>query len=233
MPTYPALRNPAWLRRNATTAVPCPVYNGVSLVSITSGTCTLYDHTGASHSTPTVTVSGGVASAACVVGTHDPSRGWRLELALSDSTTTYHVTMPAVVVRNAPACPVSSDDVTKLQPRILGTPFPGSQTSWDPQIDLAFAEVCSELLQATGVTLDRVTDTSVLFPLVLRRAGVLALQIAQGPTGKAAELAVTLQAEYSEKLRLLSVQVDDDGDGVADRARSAASSGFVVDGRVG
>lgn len=211
----------------------CPVYSGVSLVAITSGTATLYDHTGASHSTPTVTVAGNIASAACVVGSYDPSRGWRLELALSDGTTTYNVTVPAVVVRNAPACPVSSADVTAMQPRILGGTYPGSQTSWDPQIDLAFAEVCSTLLQAVGVTLDRVTDSSVLFPLVLRRATVLALQIAQGPTGKAAELAAEYQAQYADMLRMLSVQVDDDGDGVADRSRSGAAAGWTVDGRVG
>lgn len=233
MATFPALRNPAYLRRNATTAVPCPVYNGVSLVAITSGTATLYDHTGASHSTPTVTVSGNIASAACVVGSHDPSRGWRIEWSLSDGTTTYPVTMSAVVVRNPPACPVSSQDVTDLQPRILGGTYPASQTSWDPQISLAFAEVCSTLVQALGVTLDRVTDSSVLFPLVLRLAGVRALQIAQGPTGKAAELALLLQAEYDDRLRQLSAPIDDDGDGVADRSRSGAAAGWTVDGRVG
>lgn len=233
MATFPGLRNPAWLRRNATTTVACPVYGGVSLISITSGTATVYDHTGASHSTPTVSVSGGIASAPVVIGSHTPSRGWRIEWSLSDGTNTYAVTMPAVVVRNPPACPVSSADVTAQQPRVLGSVYPGSQTSWDPQIELAFAEVCSTLLQATGVTLDRVTDASVLFPLVLRRALVLALEIAQGPSGKLADLAATYQAQYQDMLRMLAVPIDDDGDGVADRSRSGAAAGWTVDGRVG
>ena len=129
MPNYPALRNPAYLRRSATTAVPCPVYSGVSLVAITSGTCTLYDHTGAVHSTPTVTVAASIPSAACVVGSHAPSRGWRLELSLLDGTTTYNVTMPAVVVRNVPACPVSSADLTSMHPEMLGTPYPAATVS--------------------------------------------------------------------------------------------------------
>ena len=232
MATFPGLRLPAYLRRAATTVVTATVYGGVDKLHITAGTLTVYNATGAVHSTPSVTVSGNVASASVTIGSVDPERGWRLEWTLTDGSD-YYFTQSAVVVRNPPACPVASSDVTAMQPRILGGTYPGSQTSWDPQIDLAFAEVCSTLLQAVGVTLDRVTDSSVLFPLVLRRATVLALQIAQGPTGKAAELAAEYQAQYADMLRMLSVQVDDDGDGVADRSRSGAAAGWTVDGRVG
>lgn len=232
MATFPALRNPAWLRRNATTVVQATVYGGVDKLHIVSGTLTVYTASGSVHSTPAVTVSGNVASASVIIGEVDPERGWRLEWSLSDGSD-YYCTQSAVIVRNPPACPVSSADVTAMQPRTLGTVYPGSQTSWDPQIELAFAEVCSTLLQATGVTLDRVTDPSVLFPLVLRRALVLALEIAQGPSGKLADLAATYQAQYADMLRMLAVPIDDDGDGVADRSRSGAAAGWTVDGRVG
>jgi hypothetical protein len=230
MPSCPDLRTPAMLVATGSTAVSLRLKDGVSLVSLTGGTLAVYDATGAAHSTPAVAESADVLSATVTLSGETPGRGWRLDwTATQTGGAVIRLSQAAIVVRLGAVCPVESDDIKRMHPELFGV-YPTGQTSWQPQVDAAWAEVQATLAQTASVSVDRVTDPSVLYPLVLRLALVQACRIGRGASGKLAELAAMYQAEYAEMLRVLAMPVDDDGDGLADRSGRADPATWTVDG---
>jgi hypothetical protein len=229
MPSCPDLRNPVMLRRSASTAVAARLYEGTSLVDLTSGTLSVYDETGALHSSPAVTITAEVATASVTLSTVTPARGWRLDWVLTTASTSYAFSQAAVVSRLGAVCPVTSDDLKSTHPELFGV-YPSGQTSWQPQVDAAWAEVQATLAQANSVTVDTITDSTVLYPLVLRLALVKACRIGRGASGKLSELAATYEAEYADLLRMLTVSVDTTGDGLADEQAKADAATWTVDG---
>ena len=230
MPSCPDLRNVVMLRRSASTVVTARLYEGTSLVDLTSATLTVVDNAGATHSTPSVSVSGEIATATVTLSTVTPARGWRLDWVLTlASGSVYAFSQAAVVSRLGAVCPVTSDDVKSTHPELFGV-YPSGQTSWQTQVDAAWAEVQATLAQANSVTVDTITDSTVLYPLVLRLALVKACRIGRGASGKLSELAATYEAEYADLLRMLTVSVDTTGDGLADEQAKADAATWTVDG---
>lgn len=230
--SFPSLRTPAYLVAGVATDVSASVYNGADKVHITEGTAKVYDAAGTQvGSMLTATVSGNVATVSVSPGSVDPARGWRIDWTLSDGTT-YRFSQPAIVCRFPPACPVAHSDIVAEQPKVFGSGFAGQATGWQPQIDAAYAEVQATLLQSASVSVDQVTDPTVLYPLVLRLACVKVARIAMGPSdGKMAALVEKYESEYRDMLAMLAVQVDADGDGVADRSRVGSAAVWTVAGR--
>jgi hypothetical protein len=230
MPSCPDLRSVVMLRRSASTAVAARLYEGTSLVDLTSGTLSVYDETGALHSSPAVTITAEVATASVTLSTVTPARGWRLDWVLTPASgSAYAFSQAAVVSRLGAVCPVTSDDVKSTHPELFGV-YPSGQTSWQTQVDAAWAEVQATLVQANSVTVDTITDSTVLYPLVLRMALVKACRIGRGGGGKLADLAATYEAEYADLLRMLTVSVDTTGDGLADDQARADAATWTVDG---
>jgi len=228
MPSFD-LALPAFLLHNGSAVVAMRGRSGASALTLTTGTLAVYAPDGSAHSTPSVTVASNVASATVALSSAAAlGRGWRLDWTLGDGTSTWRVSQAAIAARlGAPQLPVSTQDLQRLHPELLGV-YPTGQTSWDPQIDQAWAEVLSTLSQRSSVSVDAVTDPSLLYPLVLRRSLACAMRIAMTGSagGKAQLLSETYQTEYETMLAAASLPVDEDRDGVADRRAMAASASW-------
>lgn len=146
-------------------------YHDGALVTVTSCAYTIYGPDGTEVYTGATSTN--TTSPSITVTLSGESGGGYVEVwtpVLAGGHTSPSIVRSAVVTDPAVSCPVSSADVLARYPTL--TNYPGSQSSWDPQVDEAWATVSAGLIAQTRLGQDVVTLRSpdALRECVLERA---------------------------------------------------------------
>ena len=146
----------AYLVRAVETSVSMPIESDGVALTITSGTGTVYKPDGTSLGQTVATIAAGVPTVALTVGAiNDYGAGYRIDWDLvhaGGTLSTY--SQPAVLCISVPRPTFGHLDVLAERPTL--TDYPGSQTTWAPQLAAAWREFLGDLLELAGHRLDQV-----------------------------------------------------------------------------
>lgn len=216
-----------YIPRGSTTSRTLRVASGASDLTL-SGTYTLYDETGASASTGSFNSN---AYSLTLGGSVTLGGGWREKWAFTTGGASYEVWRRVVVTETLDSRMLLVDHASLLVFHPWLASMPAGYTSWEPQCVAATREVLQVLADRTqhGRNGDLLNADAMFFPAMyaalrlIGRAGAALTQSAEMQT-----MADTNEAEYRDWLRRMKLDMDVDGDGVADRtdAMQPDPSGF-------
>lgn len=223
---------PDLFERGQANAMSCPLYTAGALVAPSSGTVTIYDGAGQVVSSPTVTITGSIATASYTPPTTLAlDHRWRVEWALVVSGATHTIRNEALLVRRRLYCPISEVDlyrrVSALDPS--GDSAITARSDYSSYIDEAWNTIQQRLITAGN------RPNLVVGPSALRSAAValtLSLvfeDLATRLNPAFAESAAMYRAEWAAEWGRvqLTYDIDDAGHGGNDKRAARRSHVWV------
>lgn len=211
----PRILAPSFLERGTAQTSELEVWSGASKVAVASGTYTLYDSALASVESGAVTV---VSNVATYPWTPDAGqalgKGYLEEWALATASVTLPVfRVPAVVCRRRPWAPLTNQDILCRQPKL--TDYPTGETSWDPQIEDAWAVICGRVINQAHIHPDEVLNVWQFRELcmLLTLSHIYELRTTY-VTGDAAEAAEDFRQRFEREWERGEFDADTDRDGL-------------------
>ena len=209
----PRILGPRFLERGVAQTVELEVYVGASKSSINGGTYTLYDASGSSAATGSISVVSDVATCTLTPGGGlSYGTGYLEEWALTTASATLPVfRVPAVICKRRPHVPISNADILIRYPR--WTDYPTGKTSWDDQIEDAWQVIIGRVINLSHTQPDEVLNTWAFRELAILLAGAMIADVRTTyVSGDAAAEAEELRDRFESEWERTHFDLDTDRD---------------------
>lgn len=230
----PRFEYPELLEKGRNNLVVCPVYRNGAIAAPSSGTLTVYDAAGNVVATPSVSITGSVATATITsasLSSKSYEEHWRLEWVLTISSVAYTYRKEAALVRVALAPVVTDADILRRHPG-LDDLLPTSNTGFQDQILEAWAEI-QQRLYSKGRRPQLIASPSAFRTAHLYLALAITFEgFHQHASSQAyQETAARYWERFEHAWKELSTSLDYDEDGTVDEPlerRTLASPTFLT-----